>query len=300
MPTLSRRDLEILECLDAHASLTAIARELDVSQPLVSSRRAALERSLGRPLIARKASGFTPEPPAFALARSARHALLALDAADDAFAAAAAGAAGAKGTRVHIAASLTIAERLLPAWLSTLGREPNISVDVMNSARVHAAISSGAAEIGFIEGAFDPPGVTTWPITRDELVLIATPHAAAAHVLSGDAALTAARLIELPLVLREEGSGTREVLAEACLCEGTYLPSQLPEVSSAAAILRAVAHGSLAVVPRLAIAAELAAGTFVEIPTTLRLGRELRMITGEGARLSATARRLARIVRSER
>lgn len=101
-------------------------------------------------------------------------------------------------------------------------------------------------------------------------------------------------------MLREEGSGTREVLAEACLREGTYLPSRLPEVSSAAAILRAEAHGSLAVVPRLAIAAELAVGTFIEIPTTLRLGRELRMITGEGARLSATARRLVRIVRSER
>ncbi|OKL53509.1 hypothetical protein BSZ39_09165 [Bowdeniella nasicola] len=296
MTTLSRRDLEILECLDSSPSLTAIARELGVSQPLISARLADLERECGQPLIVRTTTGFSPRPAAFRLARSARRALLALDAADDSFAALASNNA-TPAERVQIAASLTVAENLLPAWLALMGSPHDISVTVTNSRRVEALVTAGEAEVGFIEGPYPPTELSAWTITDDDLVLICRavdPPELPAGPISARA------LIELPLVIREEGSGTREVLAEACLREDVRLPARLPQVSSAAAILQAVRHGSLAVVPELTVRDQVAAGEFRAIETTLGLHRSLRMVTKSGARLSPVARRLARIVRADR
>lgn len=311
MTPLSRRDLEILECVDSLPSVSAIARELDVSQPAISTRLAALERDCGARLIRRSPTGFTPEPAGLVLAQAARRALVAMDGADDTFASVHrfsddAAPARPAPERVHIAASMTIAEHLLPAWMSQLREQHHVSVTVTNSASAAKRVAAGRAEIGFIEGAFAPASLRSWVIGGDELVVIASPDlelpaaAALASTVEPSAAvspISGAELLSMPLVIREHGSGTRQVLSRALRAEGLTLPANLAQVNSAAAIVEAVRHGAVAVVPWQTVKAAVTQGEFVTVATSLHLERTLRMVTKPGVRLSPIARRLVRLVR---
>ena len=288
MPALSRADLELVELLDTAPSISAIARELGRTQPAVSTRLAALERRHGGPLVARYAHGITPESPALELARLARRALLAIDTAEDRLTGF---DVAAVRERTTVAASLTIAEHLLSGWLSSVPGSADVDIVVANSLDVVRNVRAGSAHIGFIEGAHAPTDLVSWEIGHDELAVIAP----ASH---RGGRLTGTDLLREPLVVRESGSGTRDVLERALAGEGLRLPDGLPHVNSAAAIVQAVRHGSVAVVPRLSVAPALADGRFIELQTSLRLHRTLRMITSPATSPTDASRRLARTVRA--
>jgi DNA-binding transcriptional LysR family regulator len=72
--------------------------------------------------------------------------------------------------RVRLAASLTVAEHLLPEWLSRLrAGHPDLAIEllVVNSDRVIDLIRSGAAELGFIEGPEPPVGLASLELASD-------------------------------------------------------------------------------------------------------------------------------------
>ena len=65
-----------------------------------------------------------------------------------------------RDSRLRIAASMTVAEYLLAAWLTALRAvDPGavVALSAVNSADVAHAVLAGTAEIGFVEG----PGIPT-------------------------------------------------------------------------------------------------------------------------------------------
>ena len=203
-----------------------------------------------------------------------------------------------RDSRLRIAASMTVAEYLLPVWLTALRAvDPGavVALSAVNSAEVAQAVLADAADIGFIEGPEIPGGLHAEPVGRDRLTLVVAPAHPWARRRSG---VQAAELARTPLVSREAGSGTRRFLEEALRAQaGLERVPPAAELSSTTAIKAAVATGGAgsgpAVLSSLAVAAELSAGTLREVPVTgVDLTRTLRVVWTAGRRLTGPARDL--------
>jgi len=197
-----------------------------------------------------------------------------------------------RDSRLRIAASMTVAEYLLPAWLTALRAvDPGavVALSAVNSAEVAQAVLADAADIGFVEGPGTPDGLHAEPVGRDALTLVVGPSHPWARRRSG---VPAAELARTALVSREAGSGTRGYLEEALRAQaGLERVPSAAELSSTTAIKAAVAAGAApAVLSSLAVAAELAAGTLRQVPVTgVNLTRTIRAVWTEGRRLTGPA-----------
>jgi DNA-binding transcriptional LysR family regulator len=115
---------------------------------------------------------------------------------------------------LSIQASQTIAGYWLPRHLVAFSRAyPHIQVRLAigNTTQVAAAIESGTAELGFVEGAVENEHFASTMVARDQLVVVVGPE----HPWVGRARLAPRDLMEGDWVLREPGSGTRSVFENA-------------------------------------------------------------------------------------
>ncbi|MEU9442054.1 LysR family transcriptional regulator [Streptomyces sp. NPDC048304] len=287
-------DLAALELLLAVArlgSLGAAAREVGITQPAASSRIRSMERQLGVALVDRSPRG----------SRLTDAGALVTDWARRVVEAAAAFDAGARAlrdrrdSRLRVAASMTIAEYLLPGWLLALHAErPDTAVSLLagNSAKVAELLLAGEADLGFVEGLSVPTGLDSAVIARDRLIVVTAP----AHPWARRRRpLTADELAATPLILRERGSGTRQVLDAAL----GGLARPLIELSSTTAVkASAVSGAGPSVLSELAVGEELAMRRLVSIPVEgVSLRRDLRAVWPTGHRPTGPARELLSLTR---
>ena len=271
---LATPDLGSLELLVAVAETGSLARAGErhlLSQPAVSMRISGLERRLGLRLLERSPTGSRLTPAGEAVVGWARPVL----------AAAGALVAGVESlhatatARLRVAASLTIAEYLLPSWLVGLqARLPGVSValEVRNSTEVARLVEARQCELGFVEGVAPAPGLRARRVRTDELVVVVGPR----HRWAALNGVAAAELAATPLIVREIGSGTREVTEALLAPYGGPAPPAL-ELGSTSAVKAAVAEGvAPAVLSALTVANELATGALrVVTVRDLRLVRDL-------------------------
>ena len=296
MPRLP--DLDALQLLVAVAdtgSLGKAAARTGVSQPSASARMATLERRLGLRLLERTPSG----------SRLTGHGRVVTDWARRVLEQAEALMEGAEALRTHaderltVAASLTVAEHLVPTWLIELRQlRPAIRVGltVANSHQVVAAVRAGEVDLGFVEGPWAPRDLRTVAVGRDRLAVVVAPGHPWARLR---VPLTAAQLAAEPLLLRETGSGTRDVLQAALAAyDGPAVP--LIELGATAPLRSAALVGTgPAVLSVLAVAEDIAAGRLVEVPVSgdVPLKRTLRAVWPRGRELSEAAGWLVRVAR---
>jgi molybdate transport repressor ModE-like protein len=291
-------DLTGFDLLLSVARLGSVGRAAaahGISQPAASARLRELERRLGVTLLHRSPRGSTLTGTGALVADWAR---AAVDAAD----ALATGVAALRAThesRLAVAASQTVAEYLLPAWLVALrAGHPGLTVTLRaaNSAEVAAAVLAGEVALGFVEGPDVPGGLESATVAVDRLAVVVAPGHPWSKRRRG---VTPAELAAGPLVAREAGSGTRRAFEEALAPLLAAAP--LLEFSSTTAIKHAVAAGSCgAVLSSLAVTAELAAGTLVAVPTAMPLQRHLRAVWPASGQLIGPARDLYAIARRNR
>lgn len=283
MPDLAA--LEVFLAVAHTGSLSGASRQVGVSQQAVSARIASIESQTGVPLIARTTHGSTLTPAGVAVAEWADR-LLGFAAEFDAGLAA---LRHDRQTKLRVSASLTIAEQLLPRWLVSFqiaARQRNqdaaeVTLTATNSNHVIDQIRDGDADLGFIEGPDVPRGLRHRVIGHDALVLVARPD----HPWNRRTRpISAADLNNMPLVSREEGSGTRDALTHALRAAlGAKHPPQTPPVialSTTSAVRAAVLEGAgPAVLSALAVADDLASGRLKSITVSgVELGRTLRAI----------------------
>lgn len=280
-------------------SLGLAAAEHGISQPAASTRISRLERQLGVPLIERSPRGsrLTADGELVAgWAQTTIDAAMALDAGVTSLRARTDG-------MLHVAASMTVAEYLLPGWLTKLrARDPQTAVALTagNSAEVATAVRDGRADLGFVEGPDLPAGLASQQAGADQLTVVVAAGHRWARRRSG---ITAAELAATPLVAREPGSGTRRYVEEALAAQaGLGLVPPVAELSSTTAIKSAVAAGiGPAVLSSLAVAAELAAGTLCAVRVTdLDLNRRLLAVWLAGKQLIGPAADLQAIATRKR
>lgn len=287
-------DLESLQLLvdvGLLGSLGQAARAAGIAQPSASKRIARLERRLGVPLLERTPRGSALTAEGRMVAGWAAHVLAAARELMRGVEAVRQGEAA----QLHVAASMTVAEYLVPRWLGELqAREPDIQVglDVMNSTDVAARVLGEKVELGFVEGPTVPDGLASRVVATDRLVVVVAP----AHPWARRrTVLRVAELAATPLVVREPGSGTRETLDLAFA--GQHVASPRLELGSNSAVKGAAQAGSApAVLSGHAVEAELATGRLVEVPLAgLNLVRSLRAVWRRGRTLTGPAATLLAI-----
>ena len=291
-------ELGALELLLAVARLGSVGRaaaELGVSQPTASARIKGMERQIGVALLERSPRGSRPTEAGRLVvewARSVVEAARALDAGIDAL-------REHRDARLRVVASLTVAEYLMPSWLLALhGASPRTSVTLRtaNSADVAAIVLAGDADLGFVEGPTTAAGLSGTVVAADRLVVVVGPDHPWARRRTP---LTGQELAATALVLREPGSGTREVLEMALEPHGGAA-RPLMELASSTALKAAAMTGAGPVcLSELAVVEELATRRLVAVPLApgLDLRRPLRAVWPAGQRPSGPARELLGLTR---
>jgi len=191
---------------------------------------------------------------------------------------------------VRLAASSTIGNYLLPGMIAHYRRDfPHLPLElsVGNSQDVMHAVADFRVDIGFIEGPCHEPEIISEPWLEDELVIFAAPDAA---ILQQP--VTPATLAAAPWILRERGSGTREIVDYQLL---SHLPQfQLGmELGNSEAIKHAVRHGmGISCLSRRVITDLLDSGALLEVKAPLpRLTRTLYRIHHRQKHLSNALQR---------
>jgi DNA-binding transcriptional LysR family regulator len=188
---------------------------------------------------------------------------------------------------------MTVAEYLIPGWLRQLAVElPGVGVSLQmgNTAHVAELVVQGEVELGFIEGPQPLGRLRSRDLRDDELVVVVGKDHPWARRRRP---LTANELAATPLVLREQGSGTRDVLAAALSEHGLGVRPAIELGSTTAIKAAAIAGDAPAVLSVLAVENERRAGQLVVVACgDLRLGRTIRAVWAPERSLSRPAARL--------
>jgi DNA-binding transcriptional LysR family regulator len=223
-----------------HRNISRAAVALHLSQPAVSGQLRQLQDEFGEPLYQRDGRGVRLTSAGEQLADYARRLR---DTVNQAHAFRNALRSLESGT-LRVGASTTPASYLLPYLIAEFHRQhPDVTIHTIdgNSAEIVASLLS--LDIAMIEGPVGeglPPGTDVTPWREDEIVAIVPD----AHPLAAvDAAR--ARLADIaayPLVLREGGSGVRQLVERAFARAGAPLQMAL-EIAGVEGVKEAVRAG---------------------------------------------------------
>lgn len=165
---------------------------------------------------------------------------------------------------LEIAASLTIGEYVLPRILGRMKQKfprVQLSMRIMNTEHIVERVRDRLVDVGLVEGLVEADDLDLQPFQMDELVLITAPSFKHPSLSKTDGTANHDVLLDTPLILREKGSGTRQVLEER-LRQQSKAHSQLHpflELGSTEAVKGAVAEDlGISVVSASAIEKELA------------------------------------------
>lgn len=290
-------DLRLFTAVAEMRSVSAAAAAVHISQPAASRRLHAIQKRVGVQLFQFGPRGAQLTDAGRFWATEAKSVLRTLDDAQSRFA-----------TTFHLrsglyfAASHVVAEDLLPRWISSWpdGRGVRVSVVVGNSDEVVDMVLAAKVDFGLVQlGAPPAADLVNVPLFPDRLVLIVQPSHPWARI---GRPVSVAEVAETPLIHRESTSGAQLKWMDALSSAGALVAPPILEVDSLAALKRAVAAGiGPAILPRIAVAEDIAAGRLREVPIAgLELEVYVSVIWLPTTDLSAIARVFIDHVRSSR
>jgi len=116
--------------------------------------------------------------------------------------------------KLKIGASTTVAQYVLPPVLAAFHkkfRNIRVSLTINNTEQIEQALQNKSIDLGIIEGQSKSNLFKYTEFVEDELLLVANSN----HPLARKEFIKPEELLKVPLLLREPGSGTLEVIAHA-------------------------------------------------------------------------------------
>ena len=255
--------LRVFLTVAEHEHITRASEELILSQPAVTKIIQHLEQETGLELIERHGRRIVLTQAGRVLHGYARR-LFALEREMEE---ALAGLQDVEMGEITLAANTTTGVYFLPPVVAQFrARYPDVilRITILNSHEIIEQTMNWILDFGLVEGdpATLPSGIETQVFARDELVLVVAP----AHRWSGLRVLKPEVLREKELLVREQGSGIREVIEHALLQHGVRI-TPLLTLPDNEAIKQMVIHGvGATILSAFAVRRELASGELVRIP----------------------------------
>lgn len=290
---MNLNQLRVFKAVADAASITSAARALRISQPAVSKQLAELEQSLGTPLVDRLSRGIRLTAAGELLAVHARQIFQTELAAE----AELAGLLGLEGGSLSVGASTTIGSYLVPRVLGEFHTEhPKVAVRLVigNTQAITEAVTQRSIDVGLTEGLLPGESLDEEVLTHDDMVLITSTQ----HPLAQQRRASLADLRSFPLICREEGSGTREVIEAALSRLGIHVDPAM-SLGSTEAVKNAVLHGfGVAMVSRLTVELEVQTKRLCALPVDgLHIRRALHLLTLRGKHPSPAAAKFLGLLR---
>ena len=271
--TLSLRQLEIFEKIATTGSVTRAGEELLLTQSAASMALSQLEQLSSTPLFERSGRRLLLNDSGRLLLKDAREILLAVKRIEQQLQ----GDCGQLVGELLVGGSTTIGNYLLPALLGAFARlypRTRVELRVGSTRQVAGWLEAGDLDIAFVEGPCHSRGVVAVPWRDDELEVLTGPE----HLWARERKVTAEMLAVAPWIMREQGSGTREVFEDAMGKAGIMYQIAL-EFGHTEAIKNGVACGlGVSCLSRIAVRRELKSGLLVEVESPLPLGRSLTLL----------------------
>lgn len=282
------RRLEIFCRVVEQQSFTRAAEATLLAQPTVSEHIRLLEESLGEKLLDRLGRQVLPTPAGDILYRYARRMLRLRDEAVQALA----DYRGKLSGHLTIGASTIPGAYLLPQLIRRFKEhhpEIRLTLRIAGSGRIRQDLAQGELELAIIGDQGRHPDLTAREIFSDELILAAPPG----HPLSRQDSVAPADLCRHPFLMREEGSGTRGVMARA-LGEAGFDPARLDvvaEMGSSDAIRQGIKAGlGISILSNLALEEDLKNGALARIPLAgVPMTRPFYLVQRKNRRLTPLA-----------
>lgn len=152
---------------------------------------------------------------------------------------------------LKIGASLTVGEAIMPGLISNfkaLMPEIETQVVIKNTSELEALLLNNRIDLALVEGTLHNKNIRIEPVLEDELVMVCGKE----HLFYNQSIKNAEVFQEYPFIVREQGSGTRELLERVFLERGLRLNIAW-ECSGFESIKKAVieGHGIAAISKRL-------------------------------------------------
>ncbi len=286
--------MKIFVAVCEEKSITKAAEKLHIAQPAVSIAVKELEQYYGVKLFDRISKRLYLTDMGRNFLEYATHIVSLFDNMEDNI------RQWERSGKLRVGASITVGTRLMPQYVSTFYKKhPQSSIEVFigNSDLIEKKILQNELDFGMIEGTIHSDSILCEAYMKDKLVVICSPS----YPLCKRETITIEQLLSQPLLLREKGSGTRELFDHVLASlEYTYVPSW--ESTSAEALINAVREGlGVSVLSHMLIQDELKKGTVVELQVEgLHLDREFRIIYHKNKLLTNLAKEFIEMCRTHK
>jgi DNA-binding transcriptional LysR family regulator len=258
---MTLRQLAVFVAVAQEGTVTRASERVQLTQSAASMALADLEDALDSPLFDRQGKRLQLNDLGRYLLPQAMDILGRCDAFEQA----------ARGQHqsidLRLGSTLTISDYLMPDIMAGfLGQEPQaqLQLQVGNTRQIIEAVQQFQLDLGLIEGSCHLPQLQSIPWRHDELAICCAPK----HPLANHPSMLCANdLCDVDWIVREEGSGTREVFDKIVLHDIPNARIRLT-LGHNEAILKVVAGGlGIGCVSRLAIEPMLQSGQLVILDT---------------------------------
>ena len=237
---MTLRHLKVFVAVCKLGSITRAAEELRVAQPSVSLTVKELESYYGVTLFDRLNQRLVLTDFGKEAFLRAKEVLAAFDSFE--------GLMKQSRTNVtlHIGASLTLGQAMLPMlWRRIEERFPEVRCNavIRQTHAIEQQIEDGQLDFAIVEGGISSPKLSAVPLARDFLAAVSSPSFPAPD------RLTLNELAEKRLLLREEGSASRDLFEHLLRVRGLAVRPDMESANNEALIAAAEAGLGIAVLP---------------------------------------------------
>lgn len=180
--------------------------------------------------------------------------------------------------KLRIGSSITIGSHLMPLYVRSFHEnypQTDIAVYIGSSDTIEKKVLLNELDFAFIEGIVHSDSIVSEAYMDDRLAVICNPS----NSVYDGKLITIERFLGQPLLLREKGSGTRELVDNILESLG-YSVKPSWESTSTVALINGVINGiGISVLPYLLVKDKLEEGTLVELRVqNLRFSRKFNII----------------------
>lgn len=288
-------------------SFTRAAESLLITQPAASQHIRQMEAHYGCTLFVKTGRGIEPTAAADLLYQR----LLTMEN-DEARLAVEAGAlaaepSGAREAPLRFGCTRTIADYTAPRLMAAhLSRHPQAEVTLLagNTRELVRALEKGTIDFALVEGSFDREQFDFETLSRERYIAVSSPRGEEARASrrqpqadgTGREATSVRDLLGERLILREAGSGTREILEKHLTARDLAVTdfAGIVEIESIPTIKACVRDGAgITFLYRVAVEEELARGTLVDItPADFAIEHDFCLIWQRGSQYAPRYRAL--------
>lgn len=258
MPNIEISQLRVFLAAAEEKNFSAAAKRLHLSQSAVSQNIQALEKAYGVELFIRRGRSVELSEEGESIIPTAREVINAARLLEDSLQ----NVHNEVGGELVIGCSTSAGKYLMPTLLSTFQRQYSAvlpRVKVMGRGQVFERLLSETIPIGISSKQLDHRDLESVPLFEDHVILIAHPD----HPWAEYGRALPADLIDQPIIVRENTSGTCEIVIEGLKAFDTTMDmlNIAMELGNAEAIAMAVENGvGIAFVSEMVAARGLAMG----------------------------------------